>query len=501
MFSPKPGGRRRAGPRPPSARYRSASSDGSRCCTQATRGDRRGWDRRYGRRRSTRWCMARARSAGAVGPDEGVPSRGRRAVEHERDLEGVGGAEHPAEYRRRPRELVHPRRRRRRVADLSVDGVQCGDAEDGVAEHLDRHRPAARLRQLSVGGHDAGGITRLCPEHGGEGLVADVGRDHHGEQGSLVTVGAGDQGNVRRALLGQRLGHGAVDHDAVDIWTERRTRTIEERALVAVARRAHDRAERLLGVEQRVGVGGQQGVDARAADGGNDGLDRGLRRGVGRPEARDAALGDRLVEQTLGCGHGEKREHGPAAGRLAEDGHVARVATESGDVVAHPAQRRDLVEDAVVAGAGEGRVDGVDGQETEHPEAVVDGDDDDVAAGRERRSVVVVARAHRVGTAVDPHHDGAGTAISLGCEDVQIQAILVLDRVAVAHDGDRRRRLQGVGAEVAGVVRALPSRDRHRGMEAERADRRLGVADPGVALETVEGSAGNLAEWCADGRH
>ena len=67
--------------------------------------------------------------------------------------------------------------------------------------------------------------------------------------------------------------------------------------------------------------------------------------------ARRARLRDRTVEQTL-CGRrAEQRADAHAAGGLAEDRHVVRVAAERGDVVAYPPKRGDLVEDAEVAGA------------------------------------------------------------------------------------------------------------------------------------------------------
>ena len=68
----------------------------------------------------------------------------------------------------------------------------------------------------------------------------------------------------------------------------------------------------------------------------------GVRRG-GR-----GALGDRPVEQAARSGYRHQRRHRDAARRLAEDRHVAGVAAERGDVVAHPLQRRDLVAEAEV---------------------------------------------------------------------------------------------------------------------------------------------------------
>ena len=85
-----------------------------------------------------------------------------------------------------------------------------------------------------------------------------------------------------------------------------------------------------------------------------------------------------------------------------------RVAAEGGDVALHPLQRRDLIEQTVVAGDALGgflrqrRM----GQEPQRPQPVVDGHDHDTLA-RQVRSVVDGHRARpgRETAAVDPDHD------------------------------------------------------------------------------------------------
>ena len=64
---------------------------------------------------------------------------------------------------------------------------------------------------------------------------------------------------------------------------------------------------------------------------------------MGRP-----ALQDRAAEQALGPRHREQRADAHRTGGLAGDGHRVRVAAERRDVVAHPLERRDLVEQAEV---------------------------------------------------------------------------------------------------------------------------------------------------------
>ena len=83
-------------------------------------------------------------------------------------------------------------------------------------------------------------------------------------------------------------------------------------------------------------------------------------------------------------GHRHQRGALRAAARLPEDRDAARVAAELLDVVAHPAQREDEVEDADVAGVGE--LVAAELRQIEVPERVetmVDGDDDDVATAAE----------------------------------------------------------------------------------------------------------------------
>lgn len=60
------------------------------------------------------------------------------------------------------------------------------------------------------------------------------------------------------------------------------------------------------------------------------------------------ALGDGFVEQPARERRCYQCQHALRASRLAEDGHVVRVAAEYRDVLLHPSQRGDLVEQAKV---------------------------------------------------------------------------------------------------------------------------------------------------------
>ena len=92
---------------------------------------------------------------------------------------------------------------------------------------------------------------------------------------------------------------------------------------------------------------------------------------------------DGAVEQVAGARRGEEGDDARTAGGLAEDRHVVGVTAERPDRVADPRERGNLIGDAMVRTTGE----------AERTEAVVDGDDDDVAERGERCAVVPRRRA------------------------------------------------------------------------------------------------------------
>ncbi len=87
------------------------------------------------------------------------------------------------------------------------------------------------------------------------------------------------------------------------------------------------------------------------------------------------------MEQPARRRHGQQRaDFAPAAG-LAEDRHVAGIAAEPVDVVAHPLQRRDHVERAGVPRLCElGTADRREVEEAEDVEPLIHGNDHDVVA-------------------------------------------------------------------------------------------------------------------------
>jgi hypothetical protein len=187
-----------------------------------------------------------------------------------------------------------------------------------------------------------------------------------------------------------------------------------------------------------------------------------------------AALGDDPLEKTLGARHREKRRHAHAAGRLAEDGDVGVVPPESGDVVPHPFQCRDLVEQAEVGDSVAQEQEAVDA------EPVVDADQDHAIA-REPAAIVVRHSSGSVGegAAVDPDHRRQPGGRRVGRPDVQVEAVLALDRRLREDrvEGREIGRLRHRGAERERVPGPFPGRGRLRRPEAVGGERRGGVGD------------------------
>ncbi len=207
---------------------------------------------------------------------------------------------------------------------------------------------------------------------------------------------------------------------------------------------------------------------------------------VAQPVRCGPALGDGALEQALRQRRAHESADADGAGRLAEDGHVARVAAEGADVLLHPVQGRYLVQNAVVAagvlrGLGrEGRVH----QEAERAEPVVDADQHHARPGQRGAVVGLLGPAALVqAAAVHPdHHRAGGIPRPRGSPDVQPQAILV-HRPHVSAQG--AWGLRTGRAEVRRVAHAFPRRGRRRRLPAQRADRRRGVGDAQVGGHAV----------------
>ena len=69
-----------------------------------------------------------------------------------------------------------------------------------------------------------------------------------------------------------------------------------------------------------------------------------------RSEQARTALRDRACKQSLRQRRAHQAGHRDGTSRLPDDRHLTRISAECGDVLLHPAQRSDLIEQAVVAG-------------------------------------------------------------------------------------------------------------------------------------------------------
>ena len=130
-----------------------------------------------------------------------------------------------------------------------------------------------------------------------------------------------------------------------------------------------------------------------------------------------AALGDRPPEQPPGAGHREQRAHAHASGRLAEDGDAPRIASERRDVLPHPLECGDLIEQTEVGGSV------TEVEKALGADAVVDGHADGAVTGE---AAAIVGRTgpgleHAPG---NPNHDGQPGRALLRRPDVEVQAVL-----------------------------------------------------------------------------
>ncbi len=173
-----------------------------------------------------------------------------------------------------------------------------------------------------------------------------------------------------------------------------------------------------------------------------------------------SAFANHPVEQSAREGASRQQVGAPGAGRLAEDGDRLRIAAESRDILLHPLQGGDLIEQAEIGGSG---VIGFPGQfrmreETEHAQAIVDGHHDDTLPGQ----LFAIVGGHRRSpggqrAAVDPHHHRELVIRRFGCRiDIQIQAVLFHRSRLGADAGRIRTPLHADGGELRGLANAGP---------------------------------------------
>ena len=189
-----------------------------------------------------------------------------------------------------------------------------------------------------------------------------------------------------------------------------------------------------------------------------------------------------LVEQPARGRRGHQIHHAQATGGLAGDGDIVRVPAEGRDIALDPAQRFDLIEEAVISGNTLGRlraqfrmrekaeradpiIDRYDHQALlGHPGAVIDGR---CAAAPDQRATV------------NPHEHG-GSFRALRGPDVKREAVLAHGRKLFVVD--RIGRGPGLGLKAGGpelrrVAHADPGWGSPRGLPAQRAHRGGRIGD------------------------
>jgi hypothetical protein len=187
----------------------------------------------------------------------------------------------------------------------------------------------------------------------------------------------------------------------------------------------------------------------------------------GRHLDQRPALHDGAVEEALRPIHGHQQRDFASAAALAEYQHIARIATELGDVVAHPFERQHQVENA--GGAGIGEAFAMVGQVklAKNVEPMIDAHDHDVTALGEPDTVVGVAgtRTGYETATVEPDHDRTLAAVAqCGRPDVEEEAVLALGQRRVRTPGPEEAasvassRLWGGEAIVARLQYASPWR-------------------------------------------
>ena len=162
--------------------------------------------------------------------------------------------------------------------------------------------------------------------------------------------------------------------------------------------------------------------------------------------------------------------------------HVPRITAELRDVVSHPLKRRPLIQQAVVAGGGMGRVlvrERRVRQEPERTMTVIRGDDDYALLLDQPPPVVgrEVGGGCREAPGVEPHDDRRRLCRrGIADPDVQFQAVLKARRRPRDDRGTNRRRRRGREHRRPrrGGLRRFPAEVADRGRRERHAQERTG---------------------------
>src|SRR6266576_4685669 len=222
-----------------------------------------------------------------------------------------------------------------------------------------------------------------------------------------------------------------------------------------------------------------------------------------------AAFDNRAVEKPFGRGHGQQRLHLASAAGLAKDGHRVWITSKLRDVRTHPFQRLNDVQHADVAGVRKVRAEFAQIRKAQNIEAMIDGNDDHVAAPREISAVIIGRRSRTGGEAspVTPEHYGAFRATVAskahgGRPNVEHQAIFTLGWQVLARDCQRacwRRRGSWVtlGSAMSvseNIANVAPVSRFHRRHEAIRASGARSVRNSFEDFDPVVVDTANFAK-------
>ena len=399
---------------------------------------------------------------------------------------------------------------------------------DGHHVHMVEHEGDIRAVPGQSAAVDGEFLTEHIIVHGGLALVdaleqemlalrADAGLKVHQVRDGLVGIGLAEAGNQpfgilaeaffqRHQLLG--LGHAVLmgqvhaegefaDHRAHHHRNIRRFGA--EADLLPVAGEEVIRQGRFAAVDPllaqlrlHLGVGGQQLPVRDRGQGVNVIRSQLLQHGVHdllpvfavlriAEVGRDATHHDALMEQAVRLGNLHHAGHLVAAARLAEQGHVVRVAAEGGNIVMHPLQGGDDVLAARVCAVRILVGVGLQIQIADDVQPVVQRHHHHVAVFahvRAVKGVLLGGGAHGVAAAVNPYHHGQfGPGVQALGPDVQILAILGLNPLPM---GNKDVRFVGFhiarAADRAVVKRGLDAVPGRHGPGLFKAGRRS-VAD------------------------
>ena len=178
---------------------------------------------------------------------------------------------------------------------------------------------------------------------------------------------------------------------------------------------------------------------------------------------QNAAHNDGLVEEPRRRRGLQQGLHLAATAGLSENGHVAGVSAESGNIVMHPLQRGHQVRNACIAGIGVLLSEGGHIKIAQDIQPVIDCDNHYIAVGCQCIALVgdlFNRGAVGVAAAMEPDHNRALAVIQPRCPDIQELAVFIRRPEAVGNKQlAGRGRASGRGADVAiicGVAHTLP---------------------------------------------